>query len=67
MFIAQSLQRYARCDWGDIDAEDAQLNDDAVKSGDRVVAAYINAAGTKIYIITERDRSVTTVLLPEEY
>lgn len=67
MFIAQSLQRYARCDWGDIDAEDAQLNDDAIKSGDRVVAAYINATGTKIYIITERDRSVTTVLLPEEY
>ena len=67
MFIAQSLQRYSKCDWGDLSPEDAKMNDDAIKTGDRVLAAYINDVGTKIYIITEHDRSVTTILFPEEY
>lgn len=64
--------RYTKQDWGDLGADDKKLNDDAVKSGeDRILAAY-NVANSqqetqKVYIITEWDRSVTTVLFADEY
>lgn len=62
-FIAKSFERYLRKDWGDTCEEDWKLNDEAVKSGcDRIVAKYDN-----IFIITEWDRSVTTILFTEEY
>jgi hypothetical protein len=68
-FVALSLGRYARCDWGQTCEEDAKLNDEAVEKGDaRILAVYIfNRTNTKIWIITEADGSVTTVLFPEEY
>lgn len=62
-FIAVSFGKYMRQDWGDTCEEDWKLNDEAVKSGcDRIVAKYDN-----IFIITEWDRSVTTILFTEEY
>lgn len=63
MFILQHL----RGDWGEVGSEDWQANDDAVENGDRLLSAYTLATGERIWIITEHDRSVTTVLLPDEY
>lgn len=53
-------------DWGDIDPEDNGLNEAAIVNGDRILSVY-NVNDTKFYVITEADRSVTTVLLPSEY
>lgn len=65
-FVANSLKRHQRHDWGDICEEDKQANDEALKAGDRLFSAYKNGED-KIWIITEADRSVTTVLFPDEY
>lgn len=61
------LDRHVSGDWGTMDAEDRAANDRAVLEGSRILSAYpINAAET-LWIITEWDRSVTTLLLPEDY
>ncbi|MCO5193143.1 MAG: plasmid related protein [Anaerolineae bacterium] len=60
------LKRHANCDWGDLDATDARTNDQALRDGLRLLSAYDTPAG-KLWIISEADRSVTTLLLPEEY
>lgn len=65
-FLMRCLERHANQDWGDLDAEDKKTNDDAVKRGGRVLSAY-ELRGDKLWIITEADRSVTTLLTPEEY
>lgn len=62
------LARHASGDWGDLSHTDRTLNDHALASGDdRIFSAYTISDGTKIWIITERDRSATTILLPEDY
>ena len=61
------LQRHVVGDWGELDAEDWQRNDLAVVEGSRILSAYTLSNHTKIWIISESDRSVTTVLLPEDY
>ena len=61
------LHRHHCGDWGDLDAEDKETNETALKDGERLLSCYQFGEGRRIYIITERDRSVTTVLLPEEY
>ena len=61
------LQRHASGDWGQVDQEDWQLNDEAVKEGTRLLSAYMTLKGRKLWVITEWDRSATTILLPEEY
>ena len=61
------LRRHAAGDWGDVSAEDKALNDQAILDGDRLLSAYRTTKGTKLWIITEADRSVTTILLPDEY
>ena len=69
-FVSTSLQRYLECDWGEMADEDKALNDSAVKNGDdRILAAYKNSGpkAWKIWIITEWDRSYTTILFPDEY
>jgi len=53
-------------DWGAMDPEDQATNDRAVEEGDTIHGAH-DLSGTKIWVITEWDRSVTTALLPEEY
>ncbi|MBD3672761.1 MAG: hypothetical protein HUJ26_04470 [Planctomycetaceae bacterium] len=61
------LSRHANGDWGLVSVEDAAMNDEALRHGDRVLSAYKTSLGTKLWIITEADRSATTVLLPSEY
>ena len=61
------ISRHLSHDWGDLDSEDKRLNDHAVKSGGRVLSAYKVTPDQKVWVITEADRSVTTLLLPEEY
>lgn len=61
------IARHARGDWGELDREDAEANRRAVEMGTRILSAYVVPGGTRIWIITEADRSATTVLLPDEY
>ena len=66
--IAQCIVRHSQGDWGNLCEEDKQLNDSAVEDGGRILSAYeIGENKVKIWIITEGDRSCTTILLPEEY
>lgn len=68
--VSDSLERYAKCDWGDLDPEDAEMNDLALKNGnDHILAAYEYPGDPeyKIWIITEWDHSATTILFPSEY
>jgi len=64
---AEFLNRHASCDWGDICDEDKRSNEAALKYGSRLLSSYSLPAGAKLWIITEADRSVTTLLLPKEY
>ena len=64
---AQFLDRHVSGDWGELDDEDKRENEFSVRNGLRILSAYTTAAGEKIWIITEADRSATTLLLPEEY
>ena len=61
------LDRHARGDWGEVDVEDQQANQDALLHGERLLSAYRTSAGVRLWVITEADRSATTILLPEEY
>lgn len=61
------LRRHLLGDWGDLDDEDKAENELSLQEGFRLLSAYNLADGTKIWIITEADRSVTTCLRPEEY
>ena len=65
--IRAAIGRHLRGDWGDVNEDDWKENDNAVKNGERVLSFYRAPDGTKFWIITEWDRSYTTVLLPEEY
>jgi len=66
-FVINSLKRHLKGDWGDLPKEDEKENDLAVKEGNlRIFSAYENE-NNKIWIITEADRSATTILFPEEY
>lgn len=64
--IHECLKRYKVCDWGDLCDTDWKRNDEALKSGARIFAAYITSMG-KVWIITEPDRSATTILYSGEY
>jgi hypothetical protein len=61
------LRRHLTGDWGDMDEHDRDVNDAAVQDGNRIMSAYVLEPGVTIWIITERDRSATTLLLPDEY
>lgn len=61
------LERYMNCDWGNLCETDKRSNEKALKYGDRIFASYTDANAVKFWIITEADRSATTVLLPEDY
>lgn len=61
------MEKYITCDWGDLCNEDKEMNDNALRNGnDRILAAYDTSEG-KVYIITEHDRSATTILFADEY
>lgn len=61
------LGRHVTGDWGIVDEEDAQANQDSLKDGSRLLSAYHTHAGVKVWVITEADRHATTILLPSEY
>ena len=65
--VQKYLSQHAKGEWGESCREDRQANDDAVSNGGRLFSVYRMIDQTKIWIITEADRSVTTILLPEEY
>lgn len=65
-FVRASFIRHSNGDWGEMCEEDKQANEDALKNDLRIFSAYIKG-DWKIWIITEWDRSVTTILFPEEY
>ena len=64
---AAFLRRHVAGDWGDLGAEDRAENERSVACGFRLLSAYALADGTRIWVITEADRSSTCLLLPEEY
>jgi hypothetical protein len=61
------LLRHVHGDWGEVGQEDWALNDRALVDGSRILSAYTTERGIRIWIITEADRSSTTILLPDEY
>ena len=63
---AEFLIRHKHGDWGDLPGEDGQENERALRVGGRLFSAYATRAGARLWVITEWDRSVTTLLLPEE-
>lgn len=62
-----ALRRHHSGDWGDLDDDDKYLNDRALQNDSRLFSQYHAKSRVKFWIITESDRSVTTVLLPSEY
>ena len=65
--ILTGIRRHQAGDWGDLDEADRQENQLSLEKGFRLLSVYHAANGTKFWIITEADRAVTTVLLPEDY
>jgi hypothetical protein len=61
------LTRHAGGDWGELDRTDIAENEYSVAHGLRLLSNYTTAAGERLWIITEADRSATTLLLPDEY
>lgn len=64
--VQAAIARHVAGDWGEVCPDDAQLNEDALKHGDRLLSVY-RSGDLTFWIITEADRSVTTVLMPEDY
>ena len=71
-FISKCISRHRLGDWGDCRSDDAALNDTALRDGGRLFSVYhipqgLYALESKVWIITEHDRSYTTVLFPSDY
>ena len=67
MDLAQAFARHLAGDWGEVDAEDWERNEQALAHNERLLSRYTTNDGIVHWVITEADRSATTVLLPEEY
>lgn len=65
--IVASLLRHITGDWGDVCEDDRKENEKSLREGRRLLSVYHGGNRIKFWIITEADRSVTTVLLPEDY
>jgi hypothetical protein len=64
--VQQGIARHSMGDWGDIDADDRRENEFSLKNGNRLMSVY-RSGETVFWVITEADRSATTVLLPSDY
>lgn len=64
---SEFLRRHSEGDWGELSDEDRKENELSLKEGFRILSAYSTSKGARLWIITEADRSSTTILLPEEY
>ena len=65
--VSLSLRRHLAGDWGELCDEDRVMNESALLEGERLFSAYTKDGVPPIWIITECDRSVTTILFPDEY
>ncbi len=65
--VLRALDKHGRGEWGNLDEADLNENEFSLKNGFRLLSAYQTENGTKFWIITEADRSVTTILLPGDY
>jgi hypothetical protein len=65
--VLAAIRRHKSGDWGELSASDRRLNEDSPQAGSRLLSVYRAENGTKFWVITEADRSATTVLLPEDY
>lgn len=65
--VRSALRQHSRGDWGELCADDIRENEMSLRDGGRLVSVYRDRNATRFYIITEHDRSVTTILLPEDY
>jgi len=65
--IWKALERHGQRDWGDVCEEDRYENDMSLTNGTRLLSVYHDRNGVKFWVITEADRSATTVLLPDDY
>ena len=65
--VLDCLIRHAQCDWGDVSDGDREENNISLQEGFRLFSVYSDSQGQKFWIITEADRSATTVLMPEDY
>jgi hypothetical protein len=65
--VLEAIHRHSIGDWGELDDEDRMENELSLREGFRILSAYTDRNGTRFWIITEADRSATTVLLPEDY
>ncbi len=65
--ILAAVRRHAAGDWGELDYDDRLENELSVREGFRILSAYKSPSGERFWVITEADRSVTTVLFPDEY
>jgi hypothetical protein len=65
--VKACIARHQAGDWGDLDVHDAKENEVGLAQSLRLFSVYRDRSNTKFYVITEHDRSVTTVLLPEDY
>ena len=65
--VQEALGRHVAGDWGEVCPEDHQENELSLREGYRLLSVYKSAAGEKFWVITEADRSATTVLMPEDY
>ena len=65
--VCFGLFRHLSGDWGHVDDADRKENDAALENGSRLLSAYYDRNDTQFWIITEHDRSATTILLPSEY
>lgn len=61
------LHRHQHGDWGEVPEEDAAENELSLRNGFRIISAYKTRLDVRLWVITEADRSYTTILLPEEY
>ena len=64
--LSQFIERHHNGDWGNLDEEDKQVNEDAIKQGGRIFSSYLTNR-RKLYVISEADRSMTTILFANEY
>ena len=65
--MLSAIKRHQAGDWGELDEHDRQANDRALTDGTRLFSVYRSVNGKRFWVITEADRSATSVLLPEDY
>jgi hypothetical protein len=65
--VVKALNRHSSADWGDCCPEDWEANQQALQEDERLFSVYHDRNGVKFWIITEADRTATTILLPEDY